>query len=190
MTAVQKRYTGCLPEIEKFGEIYTKVVSTEQWASLKDCFAQKKHILCVGHGGNLAIADHISIDISRLTNGEKIGYCPSSSIHITSDINDLGYDYWLQKWVQKTVMCMPSSEVLAIAITSSGTSRDITNFIKATKDAGIETAVISACEKVYDAEHVIVTDCSHYHTSEIIALTLGYELVQGSGFECPGINQK
>ena len=188
MTALQGRDTGCLPEIERFGEIYQKVVSNKNWEDLVKSFKNKKHILCVGHGGYLAIADHISIDISRLTKGEKIGYCPSSSIHITSDINDLGYDHWLRNWMEKTVSSMNSSHILAIAITSSGASRDIENFINGTKELGIETAVISACDKEYTAEHVINTNCRHYHTSEIVALTLGYELVQGCGYKCPAIN--
>ena len=58
----------------EFGDItgtLEEVINTFEWSMLQDSFNKAKTILLVGHGGNLAVADHISVDITRLTNYKK-----------------------------------------------------------------------------------------------------------------------
>ena len=54
-----------------------------------DKFNKCDDIYVLGHGGNLAIADHAAVDITRLSNGTKNAMCPGSGIVATSLINAL-----------------------------------------------------------------------------------------------------
>ena len=152
--------------ILKFGDItglVTQTISTYAWENLQSCFNKSKTIILVGHGGNLAIADHISVDITRLTNFEKSTICPGSAIAATSHINDSGF--------------------------SSGRSKDISELFKEANLQNIKTALITAKpSKEINSDIQVVTYAESYHSSEIIALALGYQLVHGFGFNCPDIN--
>ena len=58
-------------------------------------------IFILGHGGNLAVADHASADISRLSNGTKNAQAPGSAIVATSLINDTSFDDWMVQWLRR-----------------------------------------------------------------------------------------
>ena len=56
---------------ENIGEVFNKVTDTPEWEELQSKFNYCNNIFILGHGGNLAVADHASADISRLSNGTK-----------------------------------------------------------------------------------------------------------------------
>ena len=86
---------------EKIGEVFDRVTDTEEWTELQSKFNYCNDIFIIGHGGNLAVADHASADISRLSNGTKNAQAPGSAILATSLINDTSFDDWMVQWLQQ-----------------------------------------------------------------------------------------
>ena len=55
-------------------------------------------------------------------------------------------------------------------------------------DRGYTTALITAkTSKEINSKIEVVTETKTYHESEIMALTLCYQLVHGFGYTCPSI---
>ena len=71
--------------IENIDQKYYKVVNSDDWKEFQDKFNSCDNIFVLGHGGNLAVADHAAIDITRLSNGtknaqSKNAQCPSTVV--------------------------------------------------------------------------------------------------------------
>ena len=65
-----KQYSNHL----EFGDIsktIKQIVESNEWSTLQESFNYSENIGLVGHGGNLAVADHMSADITRLTDFKK-----------------------------------------------------------------------------------------------------------------------
>lgn len=62
---------------ENIGEKFVKVVNSPEWKELQEKFNKCNDIYVLGHGGNLAIADHAAVDMTRLSNGTKMLYAPA-----------------------------------------------------------------------------------------------------------------
>ena len=77
---------------ENLDEKFVKIVNSQDWQDLQTKFNTSREIYVLGHGGNLAVADHAATDISRLSNGTKNAMCPSSAVVSTFLINDVGFD--------------------------------------------------------------------------------------------------
>ena len=61
---------------ENIGERFVEVVHSDEWKALQQKFNASNDIYVLGHGGNLAVADHAAVDITRLSNGTKNAICP------------------------------------------------------------------------------------------------------------------
>ena len=73
--------------IEDIDQKFHKVVQSDSWEELQSKFNDCRDIYVLGHGGNLAVADHAAIDISRLT--DKNAIAPGSGITATSNLFSL-----------------------------------------------------------------------------------------------------
>ena len=178
-----------LLEFGNINRLIEDVVASESWEDLQKSFNSKKCIIVVGHGGNLAIADHIAVDVARLTKGEKTTLCPGSAINATSFINDGSFDMWMKDWFVSNQNLLDPNNTLIIGISSSGKSRDIRHLFDYANGEGFTTSLISATHADYITSSInITTHASSYHSSEIVALALGYQLVHGYGHTCPTIN--
>ena len=176
----------------EFGDItgiLKKTIATPEWSNLQDSFNEAKTIILVGHGGNLAVADHISVDISRLTNYKKSTICPGSAIVATSYINDTSFNDWMTCWLKSLLPSLDVEQTLIIGISSSGRSNDISNLFLEAERRNIKTSLITAKSSLTIKSDIqVVTNAISYHSSEIIALALGYQLVHGFGYSCPRIS--
>ena len=63
--------------IENFDNKFRKIGRTKEWKQLQEKFNEAEHIFLFGHGGNLGVADHAAIDMSRLTNKNVIAPKPT-----------------------------------------------------------------------------------------------------------------
>ena len=63
---------------ENLDEKFVKIVNSSQWEELQRKLNSSNDIYVLGHGGNLAVADHAAVDITRLSNGTKNAMCPGS----------------------------------------------------------------------------------------------------------------
>ncbi len=181
------RPTDILP-MGDFNSLHQEIVASSEWQNLQKCFNHCKNIILVGHGGNLAIADHGAVDISRLSHNKKTTFCPGSAITGTSLINDTSFDTWLKNWFIGFEESIEIANTLVIGISSSGNSSDISCLFEYCLSKNIATGLITAKKSTtINSDIEVVTKTLTYHESEIMALTLCYQLVHGFGDTCPAI---
>ncbi len=177
---------------ENIGEVFNKVTDTPEWEELQSKFNYCSDIFILGHGGNLAVADHASADISRLSNGTKNAQAPSSAIVATSLINDTSFDDWMVQWLQQRTVSYTEDQLdksLVLGISSSGTSGDIIKALEHANLKGMQIGVITSYPfkvKIPNLSEVI-QGVEFYHTAEVLSLLLTYQLTHGSGKATPPI---
>jgi len=181
-------------DFENIGEKFVKVVSSEKWRELQEKFNNSVDIYILGHGGNLAIADHAAVDITRLSNGTKNAQCPGSAIVATSLINDTNFDQWMVSWLNQRCINKTKTQMrksLVLGISSSGKSKDIMNALQWATENNMQIAMITSMQVPEKIESLteVVLGAEYYHTAEVLTLLLSYELTHGSGKVCPPINK-
>ena len=177
-------------DIGNIDYLINELKEKQDWKNLQTLFNQSESIIYVGHGGNLAIADHIAVDTVRLTQNKKVTFSPGSAIAATSFINDSNFDKWLIDWFKPISNLLDKSKTLVIGISSSGKSKDIINLFHYCDENNYKTALISAkSNNEFPRSTTLVnTNCNSYHKSGVVALALGYQLILDSGFSCPSIS--
>lgn len=179
-----------IPGFEGFSGVFEEVVNTAEWAKAQNDFNSSQRILTVGNGGNLAVCDHGAIDIARLTN--KHATAPGSGILASSLINDASHDLWVKNWLAISLrglsdLCIKESMI--IGVSSSGYSKNICLALDFAIEQGMKALLISAqAPKISGNYNTVVLGVDEYHTSEVLTLTLFYQLIHASGFHCPTIS--
>ena len=179
---------------ENLDEKFVKIVNSSQWKELQKKFNNCNDIYVLGHGGNLAIADHAAVDITRLSNGTKNAICPGSAIVATSLINDSNFEQWMVSWLLQRTSTKTKSQMnksLVVGISSSGNSVDIIKALQWANDNNMKIAMISSKDINIQIKNLtkILLGAEYYHTAEVLTLLLTYELTHGSGNICPLINK-
>lgn len=181
-------------DIENFDKKFKSIVSSHKWKKFQEMYNSCDNIFIFGHGGNMAIADHAAIDMSRLTNKNVIA--PGSGVTATSIISDESFETWIAKWLEfRTKYESDMSRCLAIGLSCSTTGKSsncLVNALEWAKDKGMKTCLLAAQEKenIDDSILSINLDCVYYHTSEMMSMALTYELIHSAGFRCPSISSK
>lgn len=179
---------------ENLDEKFVKIVNSKEWIALQAKFNRACDIYVLGHGGNLAVADHAAVDITRLSNGTKNAMCPGSGVVATSLINDSSFEQWMVQWLS----CRTSSRTkrqmknsLVLGISSSGNSSDVIKALQWANDQGMSIAVISSRDLPLEIPNLtkIILGAEYYHTAEVLTLLLTYQLTHGSGNICPPIGK-
>lgn len=179
--------------IENFENKFKKIVNSKDWKKVEDVFRDSKLVFVFGNGGNLAIADHAAVDISRLT--DKNCIAPGSGITATSIIGDSDALSWFESWLKYRFREIDLSKacVICFSCSTNGTSSEASvRALNYAANLGVPSILISAQPK-YDLDPRIISvsqDVTLYHTSEIMSLALTYQLTHSSGFECPSIIKK
>ena len=183
--------TNLINGFDNFSETFKNVCNSEVWNKCQEDFNSSDRIYTVGNGGNLAVCDHGAIDISRLTN--KSAKAPGSGILASSLINDATHDLWVKNWLSIEIRgfdLTTLSKSMIIGISSSGYSKNICTALDYAVEKGIKAWLISAKEpKIKGSYNVIKLNVNEYHTSEVISLSLFYQLIHGAGFSCPTIEE-
>lgn len=179
---------------ENLDEKFVSIVNSESWKELQEKFNSSGEIFVLGHGGNLAVADHAAVDITRLSNGTKNAMCPGSGIVATSLINDVGFDQWMVTWLNQRTCTRTKFQLensLVLGVSSSGTSTDVIKALQWANDQGMKIAMISSRPLNVKIPNLTVIElgAEYYHTAEVLTLLLTYELTHGSGKECPPIGK-
>ena len=179
---------------ENLDEKFVRIVNSENWQDLQDKFNSSNDIYVLGHGGNLAVADHAAVDITRLSNGTKNAMCPGSGIVATSLINDVGFDQWMVAWLSQRTCTKNKTQQkksLVLGVSSSGTSTDVLKALQWASDQGMKVAMITSRPLNVKVPKLTVVElgAEYYHTAEVLTLLLTYELTHGSGNVCPPIGK-
>jgi len=180
--------------IENIEQKFNSIVNSTEWEELQSKFNKCNDIYVIGHGGNLAIADHTAVDITRLSNGQKNAVSPGSAIVATSLINDTNFDQWLVSWLSHRTKTRTKNQIknsLVYGISSSGKSKDVLEALQWADDNNMETILITGQKPVVKLKNttVIVLNTKFYHTCEVLTLLLQYYLTHNSGRECPAIGK-
>ena len=180
--------------IENIGYRFTEIVNTPEWNELQEKYNRCNDIYVLGHGGNMGIADHTAVDMTRLSNGTKNAMCPGSCVVATSLINDTNFDQWMVSWLQQRTSTRTKGQMkksLVYGISSSGKSKDVNKALQWAADNGMEVCLITGNEIIEKIKGLtqIVLGVDYYHTAECLSLLLQYQLTHGSGKECPPIGQ-
>ena len=189
MTSLKSK--NIIPGFENFSEKFNNTLETSQWQKAQLDFNSSKNVLTVGNGGNLAVCDHGAIDIARLTN--KNASAPGSGILASSLINDTSHDMWVRNWLSILMRSMTKrnkEETMLIGVSSSGYSKNICLALNLALENGMKALLISAkMPKIKGDYNTLILDVDEYHTSEVLTLSLFYQLIHGSGFHCPSITE-
>lgn len=180
--------------IENIGHRFTEIVNTPEWKELQAKYNKCDDIYVLGHGGNMGVADHTAVDMTRLSNGTKNATCPGSCVVATSLINDTDFTQWMVAWLQQRTSTRTKNQMkksLVYGISSSGTSKDVIKALQWASDNGMETCIVTAKPIPGNIKGLtqIILGVEYYHTAECLTLLLQYQLTHGSGKECPPIGE-
>jgi phosphoheptose isomerase len=180
--------------IEKLSDRFYEVVNSPEWKEFQEKFNNCDDIYVLGHGGNLAVADHTAIDITRLSGGQKNAICPGSATVATSLINDTDFDQWMVDWLRVRTAVRTEQQIkksLVYGISSSGRSTDVLKALQWGSANGMQTVLITGQPMVGKVPGLtsVVLGTEYYHTTEVLTLLLQYQLTHGSGRECPPIGK-
>jgi len=179
--------------MENLQEKFENLVASDEWQYLEKEFINKDHIFIVGNGGNMSIADHAAVDISRIT--DKNAICPGSAIVATSIISDFSFEVWFTKWIEQRLRYVDPSRVLILGMSCSvngASSASLVSALSMAAERGCSCHMICAQEKKDKVKEInfINQDVIYYHTSEVISTMMFYQLIHCAGFECPSIGGK
>ena len=180
-----------IPGFNNFGRVFEEVIDSDIWSLVQDDFNSCSRILTVGNGGNLAVCDHGAIDIARLTN--KSASAPGSGILASSLINDVSHDEWVKNWLSISLRGLSDeliSQTMLIGVSSSGYSKNICLALDLALEKGCKSCLISAREPHIAGKYkTVILGVDEYHTSEVLTLSLFYQLIHAAGFKCPTITE-
>ena len=91
--------------------------------------------LIFGNGGSAAIASHFSVDLTKNAGLRSINF--NEADLITCFANDYGFEHW----IEKTVDFYGDDGDLLIVISSSGTSENMLNGVKAARKSNFKAVV-------------------------------------------------
>ena len=162
---------------ENLDEKFVKIVNSPEWEELQRKFNSSNDIYVLGHGGNLAVADHAAVDITRLSNGTKNAMCPGSGIVATSLINDSSFEQWMVQWLASRTSTRNKTQMrrsLVLGVSSSGSSTDVIKALQWANDQGMSIAVISSVELPLEIPNLtqVILGAEYYHTAEVLTLLL------------------
>jgi phosphoheptose isomerase len=182
--------------IENIGDRFVRIVNSQEWSDLQEKYNSSDDIYVLGHGGNMGVADHTAIDMTRLSNGTKNATCPGSCVVATSLINDTNFEQWMAEWLGHRTSTRTPAQIkrsLVYGISASGTSKDVIAALKWASENGMQTSLITSKPI---AKHInikgltqVVLGADYYHTAEVLSLLLQYQLTHGSGNVCPPIGK-
>jgi D-sedoheptulose 7-phosphate isomerase len=181
-------------DIESMENKFRAIVATDEFQQLQELYNDAKHVFFFGHGGNMSIAEHAAVDASRLT--DKNVYAPGGGVVVTSIQGDTSFNDWIQNWLEIRTRNLDKSECLAIGLSCStnGASSDcLATALNWAADQGIPSALWAAQPKEKGINPKVIQVIQHakyYHTSEILSLTMTYQLIHDAGFMCPTISKK
>lgn len=180
-------------DFENFNSKIENIANSKEWKEVEKIFTNSENVFLIGNGGNMGVADHAAVDMSRLT--DKNVLCPGSGITATSIIGDNSFDSWFKVWLEHRFRTINKAKSVVIAFSCSTNSESSNSIIEALNfsvENNVEAVLIAAVPKIDLNSKIkfINQDTIYYHTSEVLSLALTYQLIHSAGFHCPTISKK
>ena len=145
--------------------------------SFKLSFTKNKNkIIIIGNGGSAAIASHFATDICK--NTKLVCQCFNESSMITCLANDFGYENWTKKAIE---YYGKRGDVL-IAISSSGSSKNIINAAKISKKLKLNLITLSGFSKRNQLQNKGLVnfhvDSNNYNVIESVHLIILLQIIE------------
>ena len=102
---------------------------------LKNVHSAGKKTLIFGNGGSAALASHFSVDLTKNAGLRCVNF--NEADLITCFANDYGFE----RWVEKAVDFYGDEGDLLIVISSSGSSKNMLNGVKAARNGNFQAVV-------------------------------------------------
>ena len=102
---------------------------------LKIIHSKENKALIFGNGGSAAIASHFSVDLTKNAGLRCVNF--NEADLITCFANDYGFEHW----VEKAVDFYGDEDDLLIVISSSGSSKNMLNGIKAARNGNFRAVI-------------------------------------------------
>ena len=122
-----------LKEMKRYDDIIKKLVQVRDL--LLEVNNNNKKILIFGNGGSAAMASHFSVDLTKNAGIRCVNY--NEADLITCFANDYGFE----RWVEKAVDFYGDEGDLLIVISSSGSSKNMHNGVKAARNGNLRAVV-------------------------------------------------
>jgi len=97
--------------------------------------SNKKKVLILGNGGSSAIASHVSVDLTKNAKIRCLNF--SDAGLITCFANDYGFEHW----AEKAIDFYGNEGDMLIVISSSGSSENMLNAVKAARSGGFSSII-------------------------------------------------
>jgi D-sedoheptulose 7-phosphate isomerase len=112
---------------------------------LATCFAADHKLLVFGNGGSAADAQHIAAEfINRFTIERK----PLPALALTTDtsiLTSISNDYSFDEVFSKQIMALGKKDDIALAISTSGNSKNVIVAVETAREMGIYTLGLLGC---------------------------------------------
>lgn len=169
--------------LTNIGEIVNRVAESKEWNQLIEAIQRAETVWFIGNGGLYAVAQHSADDITRLTGKACVSL--DSACMITSIANDYGFENLFDNWLKHAERTKQfGSYDVVIGLSCSGTSK---NICKALENRSNSFMISGKPSKGSFTN--ICLDTEYYHTTEIISLALGYQIVYSLKYKCPKIGE-
>ena len=125
---------------ENLDTLFECVLNSSEWKQAQKDFNDSEIIFIIGNGGNLAVADHGSVDITRLS--KKLAVAPGSGILATSIIGDNCIDTWFTNWLNAHIEKLTPQQLrrsMVIGVSSSGTASNILSCLQHASTSEMKT---------------------------------------------------
>ena len=104
----------------------------------------------------------------------------------------MSHDHWVKNWLTISLRGLSTelmSHTMLIGVSSSGYSKNICLALDLAIKNGCKACLISAQQpKIKGDYNTVILNVDEYHTSEVLTLSLFYQLIHGAGFCCPTIS--
>ena len=104
---------------------------------INNCYNNGGKVYIVGNGGSSSIASHVSVDFAKVAN------IPSNTFNNSNLITCFANDYGHDNWITEAIKAYIQKNDIIILISSSGTSVNIVNAAKYSKENSIPLITLS-----------------------------------------------
>jgi len=168
------------PEIDIVGTAAGEICATPGWARVSKAFSECEYVLLLGHGGNLAIAQHAASDISRLTG--KAAFAPDNPPLTTAVITEKNVAAYLINWISLQLRARDPGKGLVLGFSCSAdtpSSESIVAACEYAQSSGIPATLLSGTKKksISPGVNLLVSNTNYYHSSELVFISLFYQLI-------------